>query len=67
MHRSAGEAKSLLAGIVNEKGRIAARGGAGAVMGSKNLKAVVVKGGRNKIAIANRTRLKETQARFVRD
>ena len=61
----AGEAKSLLAGIVNEKGRIAARGGAGAVMGSKNLKAVVVKGGLNKIAIANRTRLKETQARFL--
>jgi aldehyde:ferredoxin oxidoreductase len=61
----AGEAKSLLAGIVNEKGRIAARGGAGAVMGSKNLKAVVVKGGRNKIAIANRPRLKETQARFL--
>lgn len=61
----AGEAKSLLAGIVNEKGRIAARGGAGAVMGSKNLKAVVVKGGHNKIAIADRTRLKETQARFM--
>src|SRR5512139_3235657 len=38
----AGEAKSLLAGIVNEKGRIAARSGVGAVMGSKRLKAVAV-------------------------
>jgi len=31
----AGEACSLMAGIVNERGRIAARGGVGAVMGSK--------------------------------
>ncbi|MBN1570534.1 MAG: aldehyde ferredoxin oxidoreductase family protein [Acidobacteria bacterium] len=61
----AGENKSLMAGIVNEMGRMAARGGAGAVMGSKNLKAVVVKGGIKKIAIANRARLKETQARFL--
>jgi aldehyde:ferredoxin oxidoreductase len=61
----AGEVKSLLAGIVNEKGRIAARGGAGAVMGSKNLKAVAVKGGTHKIAIGNRGRLKEAQARFL--
>ncbi len=44
----AGEARSLLAGIVNEKGRIAARSGVGAVMGSKNLKAVAVKGGTKK-------------------
>lgn len=41
----AGEKKSLLAGIVNEKGRIAGRGGVGAVMGSKNLKALAVKAG----------------------
>ena len=41
----AGEAKSLLSGIVSERGRIAARNGVGAVMGSKRLKAVVVKGG----------------------
>ena len=40
----AGEKRSLLAGIVNEKGRIAARSGVGAVMGSKKLKAVAVRG-----------------------
>ena len=50
----AGEAKSLLAGIVSERGRIAARGGAGAVMGSKNLKAIAVRGGTHKMGIAHR-------------
>ncbi|MBW1768007.1 MAG: aldehyde ferredoxin oxidoreductase, partial [Deltaproteobacteria bacterium] len=39
-----GEALSLMSGIVNENGRIAARSGVGAVMGSKRLKAVVVRG-----------------------
>jgi aldehyde:ferredoxin oxidoreductase len=62
---SAGEAKSLLAGIVNEKGRIAARGGVGAVMGSKRLKAVAVRGGLKKIGIANREKLKEVEERFL--
>ncbi len=38
----AGESLSLMSGIVNEKGRIAARGGVGAVMGSKRLKAIAV-------------------------
>jgi len=60
-----GEAKSLLAGIVNEKGRIAARGGVGAVMGSKNLKAVGVKGGIKKIEVADRPKLKELEARYL--
>jgi aldehyde:ferredoxin oxidoreductase len=41
----AGEFQSLLAGIVSERGRIAARNGVGAVMGSKRLKAVAIKGG----------------------
>ena len=40
----AGEKLSLLAGIVNHDGRLAARCGLGAVMGSKNLKAVVAQG-----------------------
>jgi len=61
----AGEAKSLLAGIVNERGRTAARGGAGAVMGSKNLKAVAVRGGIHKIAVADREKLKEALARYL--
>lgn len=40
----AGENVSLLAAIMNEKNHAAGRGGPGAVMGSKKLKAVVVSG-----------------------
>jgi aldehyde:ferredoxin oxidoreductase len=43
----AGERLVRIAGIVNDKHRIAARSGVGAVMGSKNLKAVVVYGKQN--------------------
>lgn len=59
-----GEACSLLAGIVNEKGRIAARSGIGAVMGSKRLKAVAVKGGFQKITVANREGFKTARQKF---
>ncbi|MCH8160520.1 MAG: aldehyde ferredoxin oxidoreductase family protein [Chloroflexi bacterium] len=38
----AGETMSLMAGICNERGRLAARSGLGAVMGSKKVKAIVV-------------------------
>ncbi len=48
----AGERKVLFAAIMNDKGRAAGRSGVGAVMGSKNLKAVVVRG-QNKIALAD--------------
>ena len=37
----AGETLSLISGVCNDHGRLAARSGVGAVMGSKNLKAVV--------------------------
>jgi aldehyde:ferredoxin oxidoreductase len=40
----AAEKLSLISGIVNDKGRIAARSGVGAVMGSKRLKAVMLAG-----------------------
>jgi len=40
----AGEKQSLISGIINDRGRIAARSGLGAVMGSKRLKAVVLQG-----------------------
>lgn len=43
---TAGEKLSLISGICNELGRIAARSGVGAVMGSKKLKAVVLAGSR---------------------
>ncbi|MGD1993177.1 MAG: aldehyde ferredoxin oxidoreductase family protein [Anaerolineae bacterium] len=42
----AGEGLALIAAIMNDKHRAAARSGVGAVMGSKNLKAVVVRGTR---------------------
>ncbi len=41
----AGERLSLISGVVNDEGRIAARSGLGAVMGSKRLKAVALGGG----------------------
>jgi aldehyde:ferredoxin oxidoreductase len=40
----AGEKMSRMAAIINDHGRAAARGGLGAVMGSKNLKAIAVRG-----------------------
>lgn len=40
----AGEKLALISGIVNDRGRLAARSGVGAVMGSKKLKAVALKG-----------------------
>jgi aldehyde:ferredoxin oxidoreductase len=40
---TAAENLSLISGICNDRGRIAARSGVGAVMGSKKLKAVVLK------------------------
>ncbi|MFX1281552.1 MAG: aldehyde ferredoxin oxidoreductase family protein [Promethearchaeota archaeon] len=52
----AGENLSLISGIVNDKGRIAARSGFGAVWGSKKLKAIVLKGNK-KIPHADRDSL----------
>ncbi|OFW60291.1 MAG: hypothetical protein A2133_10025 [Actinobacteria bacterium RBG_16_64_13] len=62
----AGEACSRLAGIVNEKGRIAARSGVGAVMGSKKLKAIALrpeKGAR--IPVADKEGLKAVQKDYL--
>ena len=53
----AGENLSLMASIMNDKERALARGGPGAVMGSKNLKAVVV-AGREKNQPADRDQFK---------
>jgi aldehyde:ferredoxin oxidoreductase len=46
----AGETLSLISGVCNDHGRLAARSGVGAVMGSKNLKAVVAIADRKVIA-----------------
>jgi aldehyde:ferredoxin oxidoreductase len=62
-----GESVSLLAGIMNEKGRTAARSGVGAVMGSKRLKAVAVKGGFQKVTIGNPEKLKVVREQFMND
>ena len=53
----AGEKKVLFAAIMNDKHRAAGRSGVGAVMGSKNLKAVVVKG-KGRIPLADSERFK---------
>lgn len=63
-----GENLSLISGIVNEKGRIAARAGVGAVMGSKRLKAVVVGGtSTKKPEVADRKQLNEVVRTFSRN
>jgi len=40
----AGENLSLISGVCNDRGRIAARSGVGAIMGSKRLKAIALEG-----------------------
>ena len=57
-----GEKLSLIACIVNDKARVAGRSGLGAVMGSKNLKALVFKG-TEKIDLAD----KDTIANLTRE
>lgn len=53
-----GEKLSLISGISNDGGRMAARSGLGAVMGSKKLKALVLKGAR-RIPVHNREGIKK--------
>jgi len=65
----ASERLSLISGIVNDRGRIAARSGVGAVMGSKKLKAVAVRG-QAKVPVADAAelgRLAKTFAQQIRD
>jgi aldehyde:ferredoxin oxidoreductase len=63
----AGEKQVPLAAVMNDEQRAAGRGGAGAVMGSKNLKAIAVRGtGRTPVADEDRLRgiSKELRARL---
>ncbi len=62
----AGENLSLIACIMNDKGRAAGRSGVGAVMGSKKLKAVVVKG-KAQVPIPNITKARETRRRMLKE
>lgn len=60
----AGEKLSAIAGICTDKGRFAARSALGAVMGSKKLKAVVVKG-RQPIALADKAKMSELRRQHL--
>jgi aldehyde:ferredoxin oxidoreductase len=59
-----GEKLSLIAAVMNNKGRAAGRSGLGAVMGSKKLKAIAVKGNM-KIPIADEAASKAMRKRQV--
>ncbi|HPC48490.1 MAG TPA: aldehyde ferredoxin oxidoreductase N-terminal domain-containing protein, partial [Deltaproteobacteria bacterium] len=61
----AGERLSLISGVCNDKGRLAARSGLGAVMGSKKLKAVVLDG-RKRIGVHDRREVHRLSARCNR-
>ncbi len=61
----AGERLSLISGVTNDGGRLAARSGLGAVMGAKHLKAVAVRGSRP-VRVANPKAVKELGSRFNR-
>ncbi|MBN2260972.1 MAG: aldehyde ferredoxin oxidoreductase family protein [Clostridiales bacterium] len=54
-----GENLSLIASVMNEKDRAAGRSGVGAVMGSKNLKAIAVRG-TNKVEVYDKEALMKT-------
>lgn len=60
-----GENLSYMAGIVTDGGRIAARMGLGAVMGSKNLKAIALKG-EEKVPIYDEEEMKRLNREFLK-
>ncbi len=62
----ASEKLSLISGIVNDAGRIAARSGVGAVMGSKKLKAIAVRGS-GKARIADKDALAALRKTFIKE
>lgn len=55
----AGETLSLMASVMNETDRAAGRSGVGAVMGSKNLKAIVIKTDTSEIPVFDSEKFKE--------
>lgn len=60
----AGENRVSFAAIINDFGRVAARTGPGAVMGSKHLKAIAVMGGR-KPPLADRARVDDLRRMLI--
>lgn len=61
-----GEKIALIAAVMTDKGRAAARSGLGAVMGSKKLKAIAVRGSM-KIPVANEKEASEMRKRHLAD
>ena len=61
---TAGERLVKFAAIMNMANRAHGRTGMGAVMGSKNLKAVVVRGSKKKLPVADKERLRTLMKRF---
>jgi len=61
----AGENVSLISGVCNDRGRIAARSGLGAVMGAKRLKAIALQG-KEKIPVENPDQIKELNKTFMK-
>jgi aldehyde:ferredoxin oxidoreductase len=59
-----GERTCLIASIMTDQGRAAGRSGLGALMGSKKLKAIVVKGNR-RVPVADDALLKESRRRYL--
>ena len=61
----AGENLSLIACVINDYGRAAGRSGMGAVMGSKRLKAIAVRGAQS-VPLADPQRAKELRKKYLR-
>lgn len=61
----AGENLVKISSIMNQANRAFGRGGVGAVMGSKNLKAIVVKSGNKKFEVKNKDRLKKLRINAI--
>ncbi len=59
-----GEKRALISGIATDNGRMAARSGLGAVMGSKNLKAVAFRG-KHEIPVARPEEVKAINQKFL--
>ena len=62
----AAEKLSLISGIINDRGRAAGRSGVGAVMGSKRLKALAVRGN-DRVKIAAAEGLKKLRRDFIKE
>lgn len=60
----AGEKVSLIAAVMNDQGRAAGRSGVGALMGSKMLKAIVVRG-KQKVPVAHEALLREYRKKYM--